>query len=53
MLITLREKRGLSGLVLGDFHGHVLLAPLAKCLLGLRDVNLFSNYESKKSRIRH
>jgi len=39
--LPLREKRGFSSLVLGDFHGHVLLASLAERLLGLRYINHF------------
>ena len=39
-LLTLRVQAGLASLVLRDLHGHVLLARLAKGLLGLRDVHL-------------
>jgi hypothetical protein len=43
---TLCVQRGLSSLVLGDLHGHVLLAALAKGLLGLRHVHLQANHIS-------
>lgn len=39
--LTLCVQRSLAGLVLGDLHGLVLLAPLAEGLLGLGDVHLW------------